>query len=205
MIVFSDSCHWFGYVTAVNLLQPNKATLCGIWLSGNKTFIMKPAFFLLLAVLLLAGCKKEHGSSVDIYMLKSFATGIDQSYTPPVNTITNAVLESTPLISDADIISYSKDSRTFTLRRDVKNIIQNYGPDKAFAIAVDNQVIYYGAFHPAYLSSLRFGLATIDPILISNKELKIDFVNITGLYIHPLDKRNDDQLLHALKITGRLK
>lgn len=166
---------------------------------------MKHVFFSLLAVLLLAGCKKEHGSRVDIYMLKSFTPGTDQSFTPRVNTITDAVLESTALIQDADILYYSKDSHTFTLRRDIKSIIQNYGPDKAFAVTVDNQVVYYGAFHPGYLSSLRFGIATIDPILISNNELRIDFINNTGLYVHPLDKRNDDRIINTLRATGRLR
>lgn len=166
---------------------------------------MKHIFFLLLTLVLLAGCKKEHGARVDIYMLKSFTPGVDQSYAPHVNTITNAVLENTPLVTDADIVSYSKDSYTFTLRRDIKSIIQNFGPDKAFALTVDHQVVYYGAFHPAYLSSLRFGLATIDPILYNNKQLRIDFVNSTGMMVHPLDRRNDDQIILALKVTGRLK
>lgn len=166
---------------------------------------MKRIFFLLLPVVLLAACKKEHGSRVDIYMLKTFTTGVDQSHSPYINTITNAVLESSPLVADADIVSYSKDSYTFTLRRDMKSIIQNYGPDKAFAVTVDNEVVYYGAFHPAYLSSLRFGLATIDPILYNNNQLRIDFINSTGMMVHPLDKRNDDRIINTMKATGRLR
>jgi hypothetical protein len=166
---------------------------------------MKRIFFLSLTVLLFAGCKKEHGSRVDIYLLKSFTAGIDQSVTPPVSTITNAVLESIPLIYDEDILSYSKENYTFTLRRDIKSIIQNYGSDKAFAVTMDGHVVYCGIFHPAYLSSLPFGIAMIDPILVNNKELRVDFINTTGLYTHPTDKRNDDQIIHALKVTGRLR
>jgi hypothetical protein len=166
---------------------------------------MKHIVFIALTLFLLAGCKKEHGSRIDIYMLKSFTAGVDQSFTPHVNTITNPVLESSPLVSDADIDSYARNSCTFTLRRDIKSIIQNYGPDKAFAVTVDNEVVYCGAFHPAYLSSLRFGLATIDPILINNKELQIDFVNSTGMMVHPLDRRNDARITNALKAPGRLR
>jgi hypothetical protein len=166
---------------------------------------MKHIFFLSLAVLFLSGCKKEHGSRVDIYMLKSFTAGIDQTVTPVVNTITNATLDGTPLVADEDILLYNKETSTFTLKKDIKNIIQNYGPDKAFAVTVDNQVVYYGAFHPAYMSSMVFGLSTIDPVLYNNRELRIQFINSTGLYIHPLDKRNDDQIIRALKATGRLR
>lgn len=166
---------------------------------------MKKAFFLSLAGLLLAGCKKEHGTRVDIYVLKSFTSSIDQSYMPPITTITNQVLESTPFVTDDDIISYSRDSRTFTLRKDIKSIIQNFGADKAFAVTVDGNIMYCGIFHPAYLSSLPFGIAMIDPILSDNKQLRIDFVTNTGLYLHPRDQRNDDQIIHALQITGRLR
>jgi hypothetical protein len=166
---------------------------------------MKHIFFLWLGVLLLAGCKKEHGSRVDIYMLKSFTAGIDRTVTPAVNTITNATLDNTPLVADEDIVLYDKETSTFTLKKDIKSIIQNYGPDKAFAVTVDNQVVYYGAFHPGYMSSMVFGLATIDPILYNNRELRIQFINITGLYVHPLDKRNDDQIIRSLRATARLR
>lgn len=166
---------------------------------------MKHIFFLSLAVLLLAGCKKEHGSRVDIYMLKSFTAGIDQTVTPVVSTITNATLDVTPLVADEDIVLYNKETSTFTLKKDIKSIIQNYGPDKSFAVTVDNHVVYYGAFHPAYMSSMVFGLATIDPILYNNRELRIQFINLTGTFVHQLDKRNDDRIINTLKATGRLR
>lgn len=102
---------------------------------------MRHIFFLSLVVLLLAGCKKEHGSRVDIYMLKSFTAGIDRTATPVVNTITNAILDNTPLVADNDIVLYNRESSTFTLKTDIKSIIQNYGPDKAFAVTVDKQVV----------------------------------------------------------------
>lgn len=166
---------------------------------------MKHILFLALAVGLLAGCKKEHGSRVEIYILKSFTAGIDRTATPAVNTITNAVIDDIPLVADEDIILYNRESSTFILKKDIKTIIQNFGPDKAFAVTVDKQVVYYGAFHPAYMSSMVFGLATIDPILMSNKELRVDFINLTGTFVHQLDKRNDDRIINTMKATGRLR
>lgn len=172
---------------------------------SRKNSRMRYIIFLSLLLFSLTGCKKEHGSRVDIYLLKSFTAGVDQSATPAVNTIANAVLEDAPLVSDDNILFYVQDSHTFLLRKDIKGIIQNYGPDKAFAVTVDGEVVYYGSFHPAYLSSMKVGLATIDPILVNNRELRIDFVNLTGTFVHQLDKRNDKRIVDALKATGRLK
>lgn len=155
------------------------------------------------------GCKKgEHGSvsRIDIYLLKSFTTTVDQSTTPATISVTNAVLDDTPLVSDQDIKGYVKATTTFVLRRDIQTVIQNYGLDKAFAVTVDKQPVYYGQFHPLYLSSITFGLATISPLLFNNHELQIDFATIEGNSIlQQLDKRNDSRIIDALKTTNRLR
>lgn len=158
---------------------------------------------------MFAGCKKEqHGSAsrIDIYLLKSFTTTVDQSTIPAIVSITNAVLEYKPLVADQDIQLYTKSTTTFTLRKDMRAIIQDYGTDKAFAVTVNNQPVYYGIFYPPYLSSLACGVATISPILPTKNELKIDFVLIEGNdFLQQLDKRNDSQIINALKETNRLR
>jgi hypothetical protein len=70
---------------------------------------------------------------------------------------------------------------------------------------VNGQPVYYGRFHPMYLSSVLYGLSTITPLLSNNKELKIDFVNLTGRFVDTLDKRNDARIVNALKETRRLR
>ena len=167
---------------------------------------MRQILFYCLSLILLVGCKKDHTSRIDIYLLKSFTSTIDQSTTPATVSITNAVLDDTPLVSDQDIKFYTKATTTFTLRKDVQTIIKSYGPDKAFAVTVDNQMVYYGKFHPFYLSSITFGVATIAPDLSNNNELKIDFVTIVGnSFLHQLDKRNGSQIINTLKATNRLR
>jgi hypothetical protein len=166
---------------------------------------MKRLSLLCLAVILLTGCRKEHGSRVDIYLLKSFQSSIDTTKTPAVNFITNAILDDTPLVADEDIKFYTRENCTFTLRKNIQAIIQNYRPDKAFAVTVNGQPVYYGRFHPMYLSSVLYGLSTITPLLTNNKELKIDFVNLTGRFVDTLDKRNDARIVNALKETRRLR
>ena len=167
---------------------------------------MKQIFLYCLTLILFVSCKKEHGSQVNIYLLKSFTSTVDQSTTPATNSITNAVLDDTPLVADHDIIFYTRAAATFTLGKDIQTVIQNYGSDKAFAVTVDNQPVYYGAFRPLYLSSITFGVATIYPLLYKNNELKIDFPTIQdNNYMQQLDKRNDTRLINALKGTNRLR
>jgi hypothetical protein len=174
-------------------------------LSTGKKF-MQRIFYLLIAIVTLAGCNKKSGTKVEIYMLKSFSISEDLSTRPATLSIVNAVLADTPLVANHDISFYIKSSATFILKKDIKPIIQNYGPDKAFAVTVDNEPVYYGQVHPAYMSSIRFGIATFDPVYLSKNQLKIEFAPTDGsTYWKELDKRNDSRLLGALKVTGRLR
>ena len=168
---------------------------------------MRQIFLYCMTLILFAGCKKEeHGSRIDIYLLKSFAATVDQSITPVTVSITNAVLDDKPLVGDQDIQSYTKATTTFTLTKDIQTIIQNFGTDKAFAVMVNNQPVYYGMFHPLYLSSMTFGVATIAPGLSNKNGLKIDFILIEGNdVLQQLDKRNDERIINALKATNRLR
>ncbi|TDH23509.1 hypothetical protein EXU57_17050 [Segetibacter sp. 3557_3] len=167
---------------------------------------MRQAILYCLAILLFAGCKKEQGSRVNIYLLKSFTSAVDTTTKPVTVAITNPVLDDTPLVADEDIRFYTRGTNTFTLRKDIKTVIQHYGPDKAFAVTVDNQPVYLGKFHPLYLSSMTFGVATIAPEINNNKELKIDFITIEGnSFLQQLDKRNDSRIINTLKASNRLR
>lgn len=167
---------------------------------------MRQFLFYCLTLILLVGCKKDHSSRIDIYLLKSFTSTVDQSTTPATVSITNAVLNDTPLVGDQDIQFYTKATTTFKLRKDIQTTIQSYGPNKAFAVTVDNHLVYYGKFHPLYLSSITFGMATIAPFLFNNNELKIDFATIEGnSFLQQLDKRNGSRIINTLKATNRLR
>jgi hypothetical protein len=167
---------------------------------------MKYFLLCLLASVLFLGCKKDRDSRVDIFLLKSFTVVNDPSTSPAAVRITNAELESSPLVSDQDIASYKLATTTFTLKKDIKPIIKDFGADKAFAVTVNRQPVYFGLFHPSYLSSMSIGIATIDPFLYNNNELPIQFVNLTGVAVlHPLDKRNDDMIINAFKASNRLR
>lgn len=173
---------------------------------------MRYLLYSLLTISLFAACKKdkaanENASKVDIYILKSFSLNVDQAANPSTLSISNAVLADTPLVADKDIKLYTQSSATFSLTKNVKTVIKDYGADKAFAITLNKQPIYFGIFHPSYLSSIAFGLATIDPTLYTTEnEITIQYATITGnSYLFQLDKRNDDRLINSLRVTGKLR
>ncbi|HEY0055191.1 MAG TPA: hypothetical protein VGB63_07535 [Pedobacter sp.] len=171
---------------------------------------MKKIFIYCLTLFLFVGCKEENDSraehKVEIYLLKSFTSTVDQSTTPATVSITNAILDKTPLVTDQDIQFYTKATTTFTLRKEIQTTIQNYGQDKAFAVTVDNKPVYFGKFHPMYLSSMTIGVATISPPFPNQNELEINFIYIEGSsFLKKLDKRNDSQIVTALSATGRLR
>ncbi|HEX2607589.1 MAG TPA: hypothetical protein VHK91_09430 [Flavisolibacter sp.] len=159
----------------------------------------------LLSMLAVAGCKKGNHTRVDIYLLKSFTTSLDASSTPPSQVIANPVLEDEPLVADADIAYYTQSNTTFHLNTSVYQTIKDFSSNKAFAVTLDGKPVYYGLFHPGFLSSLVFNIATIDPLLTANGDLPVSFVTAGGVLYNPVDHRNDGPLLAALKATGRLR
>lgn len=172
---------------------------------------MRNIFIFCFVLFLASGCKKDgkstgEGPKVEIYMLSSFSININQSTSPATVVISNAVLADQPLVADEDIEYYRRSTTSFKLRKDIKAIIKNYGPDKAFAVTINKQPVYYGKFHPLYLSSLTIGVATIDPLFLKDNELTIGFTQISGSSVlQQLDKRNDAQLIDALRRTNRIR
>jgi hypothetical protein len=167
---------------------------------------MRNIFYYLTVSILFLSCKKESNSRVDIYALKTFELNVNQTATPATLVITNAVPEDKPIVSDNDIEYYTKSTSEFKLNKDISSITKTYGRDKAFVVTVNKQPVYYGVFHPAYLSSMSLGVATIDPILFDGKNLKVQFIKIEGnSLLQKLDKRNDSRITNSLKSTGRLR
>lgn len=197
--------HWFDspFLTTKSIVQRMRCFGC-----HQKNVCMRQLLLYSFALIVLVSCRKDHqhGTQVDIYLLKSFVWSIDSTKTPVVTTITNAVLNNTPLIADADIEYYTKDTYTYTLNKSIESTIRDYGLDKGFAVTVNQRPIYYGRFQPQNPNSFPLGQAVIrNSFLPKDNEVRIDFVNLTGTYVSELDKRNDIHILNAFKATGRLR
>ena len=167
--------------------------------------------FSLLLVIVLFSCKRDeitlNAPKVDIYLLKSFSFKVDQTTSPATISISDAVLSDTLLLRDQDILLYTQSSATFKSSKNIKTIIKDFGSNRGFAVTVNKDPIYFGLFHPSYLSSLVYGLSTIDPITYPlNNNLIIHYEFIAGnTYLQQFDKRNDARIIDALKQTGRVR
>ncbi|HEX5154309.1 MAG TPA: hypothetical protein VFW07_22830 [Parafilimonas sp.] len=167
---------------------------------------MKYIVLCFLSVILFTACKKDSASGVDIYLLESFTLNDNNATNPVTLAISNAVLAAGPLVADEDISYYVRSTATFKLKKDIQPLIKNYDGSKAFAVTVNKQPVYFGRFHPSYLSSLTLGLATIDPLFHNNNELPVFFIKMDGNEdLQLLDKRSDDRLISALKASGKLR
>lgn len=167
---------------------------------------MKRILLLLLTALVFTGCKKQDYDRVDIYLLKSWTQEINSTTNPGLLTISNAVLEDRPLVSDPEIKTYDHSSTSFQLYSEIKPVIAAFGPEKAFAVTLNGTPVYYGKFHPAYLSSTVIGVATIDPLLSGDYELPLRFIHIQGnAELASLDKRNHPAIIESFRRSGRLR
>ena len=164
---------------------------------------------LLLTVLLFSGCSKSGsatGKKVEIYLLKSFTRVLDTSRQMGIIRIEDAVLEHIPLVKNSDILFYERSTASFKLLKNMQPLIDTLNSFNGFAVTVDGDPIYYGSFHPMYLSSILYGSATINPNYIENNKLKIDFAyNDFHPFIETLDNRNDPRILDAFHSSGRLR
>lgn len=175
-------------------------------LCQTKNNTMKRLLTICLLAGLVAGCKKSNEDKVEIYLLTSFTRSVDISSSPSTIKITDARFSGSPLVADADIAGYSPIQYKFYLNKNVKPALKDFGSDKAFAVTINKQPVYFGEFRPSYLSSLVFGIAYIDPIMVTNKEMAIEFIKLDNApHVQKLDKRNDSRLLDVLAESGRLR
>jgi hypothetical protein len=174
-----------------------------------KKVMMKYLGLLLMLGMVCAGCNKNYDLSknkVEIYLLESFSTALNPA-SPYALSITDARLEKKPLVANDDIEYYEQAHYLFKLRKNIKPLIKDFSRDRGFAVTVNNETVYYGVFHPAFLSSLTFGVATIDPFgLTTESSVTVQYLNYdNNVQLAQLDKRNDPRILDALSATGRLR
>ncbi|HEV7329952.1 MAG TPA: hypothetical protein VGN63_02835 [Flavisolibacter sp.] len=166
---------------------------------------MKQLLLFCLLLWFFTGCKKESNAKVEIYLLQSFTRSVDVSAGLAITRYSDVSLSATPLVANSDIVNYNPTKTTFYLRKDIGSALKDFGPDKAFAVTVNKQIIYMGEFRPAWLSSVVFGIATINPAFVNGKQMPVDFIRIDNYPdLKNLDRRNDERLLNALLKTGRL-
>jgi hypothetical protein len=120
--------------------------------------------------------------------------------------IEDAVLEEVPLVKNSEILFYEPSSSTFKLIKNIQPGLDTLDSFHGFAVTVDGDPMYYGIFHPMYMSSILFGIATINPTFIEDSKLKVEFAYPEGYqFFQTIDKRNDARILDAFRTSGRLR
>ena len=114
-----------------------------------------------------------------------------------------------PLLSIDDILSYHQETHEIKLTAtDYDKIAGLSVPvsGKAFAVCVDGQPIYAGAFWVGY-SSLSFDGVVIDTLFASKEHpvLKIQLDYPGSDFFQGDDPRSDPRILQALEEAGKLR
>jgi len=170
---------------------------------------MTRLIILVFVAAIFSGCNKSgsaSGSKVEIYVLKSFTRTLDTSRQMGIILIEDAVLQDQPLVKNSDILFYERSTSSFKLLKNIQPQLDTLDAFHAFAVTVDGEPVYFGTFHPMYLSSILYGGATINPNYIENNKLKVDFAYHDMFpFLMSLDKRNDPKILDAFRSSGRLR
>lgn len=161
-------------------------------------------FFLLLLFTSLS-CKKDDdhqsgGGLVEIYALESFRHVQQKCQVDP----STAVLRAQPVISNSEIISYSRGSYIFKLSDQGKQDAKIFNDLPAFAVTVNKEVIYYGFYKPFTSSSSCDHSITVNIAFPSgNLSMNLGYPGpLEGITID--DQRSNAKLLKALNAQGKL-
>lgn len=176
---------------------------------------MKQGLFLhaiigMLALSLFACEKTDHeitkGDKVELYLLESYTkientrAQIDES---------TVITHDSPLITYSDFLSYDKSEYAFELSDEAKSTIMDLEHSVAgiaFAIKVDDDLIYTGYFWPSY-SSASCDWVVIDPMhlyLGNTLLLRMGYPGPPEGVVIP-DNRNDIRILNVFEADNKLK
>jgi len=164
-------------------------------------------FIIAVITLCTLGCENVDSSSdtkVEMYLLESYETinngcQIDES---------TAVTNEDPIIRYNDFLSYDPAEYTFELSKTAINTInqlEHSVSGLAFAITVNNTIVYTGYFWPSF-SSTSCNWIVIDPLMLNTGSKIMVGLGYPGPFIgSPIpDKRNDSRIISAFEGDNKL-
>jgi len=172
-------------------------------------------FCAIAVLLLLAGCghpAAEPPQTFALYMPVEPMSG-QQIATADIHQI---VLQDTPVLSDADIVSYRRDTHEIELTDAAYQRLMHMGMPagdgggvpvfgKGFVVCVGNERIYAGAFW-TLLSSLSYdGYVLMLPLDPARHVVSIERGYPASQPAWTSDQRNDPRIFRALDQTGKLR
>jgi hypothetical protein len=167
----------------------------------------KLALCLLLVGLALSGCQAPKPARFAIYLVASDLTAIQALKVG----LFQLPLQSQPVLSSEDILSYTQDTHQIELTEAGYRRIQALFPTPVrvsgipFVACVGDERIYLGAFWTP-LSSLSFGGVTImQPMDPNSRSIQIQLGYPGPDFAGQADPRSDPRILESLRAAGKLR
>lgn len=160
---------------------------------------MKKLWLILLGLIPVLSCTKDHNWQVEIYLLSSSSLIPGQCAVNPAT----AVLENTAFIKNDEIVSYDMTAYNFFLNPAASQKMQTLQLRAPFAVTVNKEIIYFGINMPGTMSSSCDHSITVSPF---GDQLWVR-LGYPGLMAGTVidDQRNNPKLVGALRSQGKLK
>jgi hypothetical protein len=142
--------------------------------------------------------KRDINSKVYIYLVRSFLKPFELKNIP----LSEIVLEEAPFITSDDILEYDINTHIFLLNEDAerrfsKLDIPVYG--RAFVFAIDDELIYLGAFWSPFSSISFDGIVIVKPATQNTQALKIQLGYPSEKFFKGKDLRANREILEVFK------
>ena len=166
------------------------------------------SFWLLILITIAAGgCAVSDPKEFGIYLLSNEMPA-DKFLAADLN---NLELSDQPVISMADIISYSQTTHAINLNNEAYQRIQDLFllpvdvDGIPFVISVDGEPIYGGAFWTPASSLIFDGVTIMEPFAEDTTTIRLELGYPSTEFVSGIDPRSDVRIMEALETAGKLR
>lgn len=191
----------------VNTIRSPETADADLGSEGWNIMFKNITFFFIILVFALSGCQPEKSDHFAVYLLAQDIPTADLSRTD----INQLILESQPLISSDDIVSYEKTTHTIELTQDAYTRIQQLFSTPVrvsgipFVVCVGKERIYTGAFWTP-LSSLSYdGVVIMQSFDTTATSIQITLGYPGQDFFSGNDPRSDKRIMDSLEQDNKLK
>lgn len=157
----------------------------------------------LLVLVLFASCSKKQDTvfqdqTVAIYTLSSYKLVTNQCRVDPAS----AVLSTTPLVDNADIVHYDAINYQYTLKDAAAQKVIALPEGTPLAMTLNKEVIFFFIVMPT--GSPNYCAQSVTTSISTGTYMQLDLGFPGGLSFVPDDQRNNARLLNALTLQGKM-
>lgn len=162
---------------------------------------------LILMIVVAAGCATSDQKEFGIYLLRNDMP-TDQFQAADLN---NLEVQDQPIISTADIISYTQATHTIELNSESYQRIQDHFllpvdvDGMPFMVSVGGEPVYGGAFWTPASSLIFDGVTIMEPFSKDSTIIKLELGYPSTEVVSGIDPRSDVRIMDALEAAGKLR